>query len=294
MSVSGVSSNFRRYASTRASDSQSVGVAPRCSSAEIGSSSRAAARPRNARSDDPARRILQVLLDEPRRRAEGDLVLLTRDGFENRQIDLEVEPCRERDGAHHPDGIFREALVRIADAAHQPRPQVLQPADIVDDGERRDVVEQRVDREVAPEGVLFGRAERVVVVDRPVGLCRCAVRRRLRAFLDVTRPGQPPERRHLDRLRPELDVREPEASADDPAVPEQPLHLIGMSRRADVEVLRPPIQQQIPHAAANQVHHVFVLPQPVQDLQCVRIDLSAGERMLGAGDDRRLGHRRKL
>ncbi len=80
----------------------------------------------------------------------------------------EPQPRRHDDGAEHADGIFLEALVGIADAADQPVTQVLQPADVVDDGERADVVEERVDREVAPERILFGRAERVVVLDQQV------------------------------------------------------------------------------------------------------------------------------
>ena len=44
------------------------------------------------------------------------------------------------------------------------------PAHVVDHRERRDVVEERVDREVAAEGVLFRRAEGVVAADQGVAL----------------------------------------------------------------------------------------------------------------------------
>jgi hypothetical protein len=57
-----------------------------------------------------------------------------------------------------------EAHDRIPDRAHDPCPQILQPVDVVDDREGCDVVEQRVDREVAAERVLFRRSERIVVV----------------------------------------------------------------------------------------------------------------------------------
>ncbi len=39
-----------------------------------------------------------------------------------------------------------------------------------------------------------------------------------------------PERGHLDRLGAEADVRQAEAAADDPAVPEEPLHLVRVGR----------------------------------------------------------------
>ena len=47
-------------------------------------------------------------------------------------------------------------------------PQVLEAAGVVDDRERADVVEQRVDREVAAERILLRRAERVVAVEQPI------------------------------------------------------------------------------------------------------------------------------
>ena len=62
-----------------------------------------------------------------------------------------------------------------------------------------------------------------------------------------------PEGRDLDRLRAESDVRQAETPADDPAVPEQPLDLVRMRRGADVEVLRPAAEQQIAHAATDEV-----------------------------------------
>jgi len=58
--------------------------------------------------------------------------------------------------------------------------EVLQSADVIDDRESRDVVEQRVDGEVAAEGVFFGRTEGVVAMDQAildaaheVGYCCC-------------------------------------------------------------------------------------------------------------------------
>ncbi len=69
-----------------------------------------------------------------------------------------------------------------------------------------------------------------------------------------------PEGRDLDDLGAELDVGEPEAAADDPAVPEQLLDLVRMRRRADVEVLGPAPEQEVAHAAADQVGDVLALP----------------------------------
>ena len=135
-------------------------------------------------------------------------------------------------------GSSMKRSVGIADAADEPPAKVRHPADVVDDREGRDVVEEPVDREVAAKGVLLGRAEGVVAADRrPCPAlasrsgrlrlpfrARCADgavcrRRRLHRHLAA-------ERRDLYRLVAELDVRQPETPADDPAVPEDALHLV--------------------------------------------------------------------
>ena len=156
-------------------------------------------------------------------------------------IDREIEACGQRDGAQHADRIFDEPFVRIADAADHAGPQIGQPAGVVDDRKRRDVVEERVDREVAAERVLFRRAERVVVVhqlhvrpptvDGSGGGTPC--------LADDLRPAEPDAgRSRLRYLGSKLDVRQAEAPADDPAVPKELLDLVGVRRRADVEILR--------------------------------------------------------
>ena len=141
--------------------------------------------------------------------------------------------------------------------------EIVEAADVVDDRERRDVVEERVDREVAAERVLLRRAECVVAVDAvrsPVG--RARRRGPLRRAVSASqarrarRGGQAVALRNVATsivFCAEPDVRETEAAADDPAVPEQPLDLIRMGVRADVEVLRPPPEQQVAHAAADEV-----------------------------------------
>ena len=104
----------------------------------------------------------------------------------------------------------------------------------------------------------------------------------------------PAERRDLDGLGAEADVREPEPPADDPAVLEQPLDLVRVRVGADVEVLRPAAEQQVADAAADEVGDVVVLVEPVENLQRVRIDLFAGDRVLGARHDHRNGHRERI
>jgi hypothetical protein len=126
----------------------------------------------------------------------------------------------ERDRANHPHRIFAQPHVRIANRAHDAGAQIVEAADVVDDRESGDVVEQRVDREVAAERVLFRRAERVVVVNEVLafgvdgsgaGTPSCTIPRRARPGGGTSRPRS---------RSAELHVGEAEAAADDPAVPE--------------------------------------------------------------------------
>ena len=104
-------------------------------------------------------------------------------------------------------------IVRISPAS-----EVLEAADVVDDREVADVVEEPVDREVAPEGILAGRPERVFGSLEQIGSGPLFGRR--------VRP--PAERRHLDDLAVgEEDVGEPEAAPDQAAVAEEPAHGLG-------------------------------------------------------------------
>ena len=87
-------------------------------------------------------------------------------------------------------------------------------------------------------------------------------------------------------------MREAEAAADDPAVAKQLLDLVGVRRCADVEVLGPAAEQEIADAAADEVGDVIGLPQAIEDLQGIRVDVAARERVLGARDHPGLDHGR--
>jgi hypothetical protein len=85
-------------------------------------------------------------------------------------------------------------------------------------------------------------------------------------------------------------MREPETAADYPAVPEQPLHLVWMRVGADVEVFRSASEQQVTHAAADEVGDEIALVESVKNLQRVRVDLFARDRVPGTRHDHRNGH----
>ena len=53
-------------------------------------------------------------------------------------------------------------------------------------------------------------------------------------------------------------------------------------------------ENQIAHAAADQIRDVIELSQTVEDFERVRIDVTAGDRVLFPRNDLRLAHRRAL
>jgi hypothetical protein len=79
----------------------------------------------------------------------------------------------------------------------------------------------------------------------------------------------------LDDLQAKLDVRQPEPPADDPAVPEQSLDLRWVRVRPDVKVLRFSAEQQVAHAAADEIRDVIRFMEAIEDAERVRVDLAA-------------------
>src|SRR6185295_16283647 len=96
---------------------------------------------------------LVELLDQPRRRAAGDLLTGLRNRIIDWRIDAEVQPRCHRHGTEHANRIFLETLPRVADTADQAVAKIGEAARVVDDRKRSDVVEERVDGEVAPERI---------------------------------------------------------------------------------------------------------------------------------------------
>ena len=273
-----------RYASRASSDFHSAGDrAPRDLGRDAAQEPQLQQRPVRAGGHAAAENLVQ-LLGHPGRGGVGDLCIVAGDGPPHRRIEAEAQAGCERRRADHPDRVLHEPLVRIADRADQAVAQIGQAADVVDHRERGDVVEQRVDGEIPPERVFLGRAERVVAPDRAApargvrGGPAPAVSSAAASAASAAGSGGGDGRRNvatLDRLRPELDVGQTEAPPDDPAVAEDALDFVRVRRRADVEVLRMPVQQQIAHAAAHQIGDVIELAQAVQDLQRVGVDLAA-------------------
>ena len=177
---------------------------------------------------------------------------------------LDGEPAlgREADGAEDAHRILAHADVGIADGADEPRAQVGLAADVIDHPALVHFVEEAVDGEIAPAGVLLLVAEDVVVADEEV----------------LGEIGQLVERvgaegGDLDDL-PALviDVGEAEAAADEPRVAEGRLDLVRVRGGGDVEVLGVHSEEQVANAPADEIGGEVGLLEPSHHLHGVGIE----------------------
>jgi len=188
-------------------------------------------------------------------------------GVEDRLVDREAEAGGELDRAQQAHRIFAQALVGVADGLEHAPLDVREPADVIDDlvGDR--VVEEAIDREVAALGVLEGGPEGVGADDeaRVVG-----------GHLLIV--GEPTKRGDLEDLRADVYVCEAEAPPDDAAAAaEDALELLGASVGRDVEVLGAAPQQEVPHAAADEVGLEAVSLELLDDRHAVEVQELARE-----------------
>ncbi len=191
-----------------------------------------------------------------------------------RFLDLKTELRGEAHRPDHPDRIFAHAELGIANRADEPRLQIRDAADVIDDMERSRIVKQGVNREVAPKGIFFRGPERIVMADHRVAVVDYGF-------------GLAAEGRHLDIVRAEEDVDQPEAPPDQARVTKQITHLLRMGRRGNVEVFGPARQHQVAYPAADQIRGVSRLNQPVQDFENIRMDVASRDWMLRALEDLR-------
>jgi Asp-tRNA(Asn)/Glu-tRNA(Gln) amidotransferase A subunit family amidase len=94
------------------------------------------------------------------------------------------------------------------------------------------------------------------------------------AVVDVGAEG-----RDFDDLAAVHDVRQAEAPADQPAIAEQRLDLLGRGVGGDVEVLRMPADQQVAHGAADEEGAEAAFAQAIEHAQRVGADVLARDHV---------------
>jgi hypothetical protein len=85
--------------------------------------------------------------------------------IDHQTVQLESQPRAQHRCAQHAHRILDEPHARIANRPNDPPLEIVQAADVIDDGFGRGVIEERVDGEIAAEGVFFSCAERIIAVD---------------------------------------------------------------------------------------------------------------------------------
>ncbi len=208
----------------------------------------------------------------------GELMTVAQDGVVGFLFELQSDRSCEAHRAQHAHRVLDIALVGVADAVQAAATDVVHGPGVVDEREGLDVVEQRVDREVAAQRILLGGAVLVVAHHQAVlDLCVIRLAGRIGA-----------EGGDLDHLLAEHDVRQPEAAPDDPAVAEGAADLLGAGVGRHVEVLGDAPQQQVADASTRQIGGVTGLAQAVENFEGLGADVLAADGVLFAGNDGRL------
>ncbi len=220
--------------------------------------------PRRARAEEA-----QGLLEDPRRSAPRQLSGRVLHGGPGLGIDAQVQLGREAETASQEVAQDHSAQANLggADGSNGAGLEIAPAGDVVDHLAQAHVVEQAVDGEVPPPGILLGGAKDVVLADEQVGVDSSGILGQDLLHRILAEGG------NLDDLLAlEVDVRQPEAPADQAAVAEGGPHLLGVGRGGDVEVLGAPAEQEVAHAAAHQVGLVAVAPQVPQDLEGIDVE----------------------
>jgi hypothetical protein len=76
-------------------------------------------------------------------------------------------------------------------------------------------------------------------------------------------------------------MRQPEASADDPTIPECTFDFVRHCGRPDVKIFRAASKKEVAYTSADQIGGMPELLKSIHDFQRVRVDIASGERMLG-------------
>jgi len=145
------------------------------------------------------------------------------------------------------------------------------------------VVVEGVDGEVAAQGVFVDVAEHVVAQQHALGALHCAPV----AVAIVTGA----EGGHLDHFPPHVDVDDLEAPTDYPGAAEQVLDLLGGGVGGDIEILGVLAENDVPHAAADQIGLKLVFTEYVYNPACAIADFPRLDGMLAGLEDMRSGRK---
>ncbi|MNV16331.1 hypothetical protein D3C71_1070870 [compost metagenome] len=213
---------------------------------------------------------LEHLLEQARRGGFAEQAGQPRQRLGAGIVDLEAEFGGQAHRTQHAHRVFLVPLLGVADEFHQARLHVLEAAGVIAHREVLDRVVERVAGEVAADRIVFDGAVDVVADQHAVFHLAVTA-----AIVDVGAEGG-----HFDDLATKHDMGQAEPAADQAAVAEQRLDLLGRGIGGHVEVLGVAADQQVAHGASHQVAGEPGITQPVQHAQGVGADVLAGDGVL--------------
>jgi hypothetical protein len=178
--------------------------------------------------------------------------------------------------ADHPGRVLLKSFIWITNGPYHASPKISHPAHIVDQGKIRNTVEQAVDRDVPPQGILR-RSTEAVCPNNISFLC-------LNLFeFRATSKG-----RDLDGLSAlKEDMNQSKSAANDPAISEEAVDLLGMRIGGDIKVSWHLPQEEIPNTPPYQVSKEPMSVEAVENFQSLFIDHLSRDGMLRSRDDER-------
>ena len=175
---------------------------------------------------------------------------------------------------NHSDRILLESFIGVADGSNNMSLEVGHPANVVHDGEIRNVIEEAVDREVPSQGIFRRRSKTICPKDGSI----CCVN--LLEFRST------PKRGYLDGLFSlEENMNESETSADDPAVLKKGINLMGVGIGGNIEIFRGLAEEKVTNTSPDQISQESVPVKAVEDFQSLLIDHSSRDGMFRSWND---------
>ena len=217
------------------------------------------------RSSLPAAQNTAKLLVQALRRNGAQPDPGSMDGGSRLSVDAEGQPRRKAQCAQHPQGVFRKALRRIADAADHAAAQVVLPAEEVRHGARC-VGRHGVDRKIAARQIRCQLAQKV----DPVRMAAIGI-----AGLGAERCDLVGHAPAHDRDRAVARARQ-----DGAVRGKAGLRLLRRGARADIPVLRRAAEQAVAHAATDRIGRKTRRVQLPEQCLNLRRDRDAGRHFV--------------
>src|SRR3990167_4988764 len=193
-------------------------------------------------------------------------------------LDVEIQLGGETHRPQHAHRVFLVALGWIADQADQVVTDVVYAIGVIENALGAGIVIQRIDGEVAALGVVFQAAVNVVAQDAAAFVAR----RQVAVLFFIAFGVIGAEGGDFDDLAAEVHVHQLETAADYPRVTELGAYLFGRGAGGDVEILGIDIQQQVAHAATDQIGLIAGLLQTFDHAGGIATDFPALDRVLAA------------